>query len=119
MDSSKGRNVLSGSRSEEDCYIAPAVYVDVDNDDPLMQDEIFGPVLPIVTVDNMEEAIYQQEVSETVLRIEACTCVLCQNREKPLAFYLFTESKKTFEMVANRTSSGALCHNDTIMYAGC
>ena len=57
MDSSKGRNVLSGSRSEEDCYIAPAVYVDVDNDDPLMQDEIFGPVLPIVTVDNLEEAI--------------------------------------------------------------
>ena len=57
MDSSKGRNVLSGSRSEEDCYIAPAVYVDVDNDDPLMQDEIFGPILPIVTVDNLEEAI--------------------------------------------------------------
>ena len=65
MDSSRGRNVLSGSRDEVlsgsrdegDCFIAPAVYVDVTSDDPLMQEEIFGPVLPIVTVDSIDEAI--------------------------------------------------------------
>ena len=57
MDSSRGRNVLSGSRDEGDCFIAPAVYVDVSSDDPLMQEEIFGPVLPIITVDSIEEAI--------------------------------------------------------------
>ena len=57
MDTSKGRNVLSGSRDEGELYIAPAVYVDVDEDDSLMQEELFGPVLPIVTVQSMEEAI--------------------------------------------------------------
>ena len=57
MDASKGKNLLSGERSEEELYIAPALYVDVTEDDPLMQEELFGPILPFVTVANMEEAV--------------------------------------------------------------
>ena len=57
MDTTRGRNVFSGARDEEECYIAPAVYVDVEEGDSLLKDEIFGPLLPILTVDNMEEAI--------------------------------------------------------------
>lgn len=57
MDSSKGRNMLSGEKDMEECYIAPALYVDVKESDPLMQEEIFGPILPFITVENMEEAV--------------------------------------------------------------
>ena len=57
LDSCKGRNVLSGGRDESQCYIAPAIMVDVNEDDPIMQDEIFGPILPIVTIDTVQQAI--------------------------------------------------------------
>ena len=57
MDTSKGRNMLSGTRDEKECYIAPALYVDVEEGDPLMQEEIFGPILPIITVEDIEEAV--------------------------------------------------------------
>ena len=66
-----------------------------------VQEESFGPLLPVVTVESLDEAI--KFVNE---------------REKPLTFYVFTESKKTFQRINKLTSSGGVCHNDTIMQAG-
>ena len=56
----------------------------------------------------------------TVLMVVIAEVTVCCShcREKPLAFYVFTENKKTLQMVSNRTSSGALVHNDTIIYGG-
>ena len=50
------------------------------------------------------------------VEVEVCVPLSC--REKPLAFYVFTESKKTFEKIRNFTSAGGVCHNDTIMHSG-
>lgn len=57
LDSCKGTNVLTGERDESQCYIAPAIIVDISQDDPIMQDEIFGPILPILTVESIQQAI--------------------------------------------------------------
>lgn len=64
-----------------------------------MQEEIFGPVLPILVVENMDEA--QRFV---------------QNREKPLACYIFTSSRKTRRKFVCYTSIGGGCVNDTVMH---
>merc|ERR1719445_764773 len=64
-----------------------------------MKDEIFGPILPIVTVNSAEEAIN-----------------IINSRDKPLALYLFSTSEKVQELFTKRTSSGGICINDTIMH---
>ena len=66
-----------------------------------VQEELFGPILPFVAVDSVDEAVN-----------------FVNSREKPLAFYVFTESKATFDDINKKTSSGAVCHNDTMIYAG-
>ena len=63
-----------------------------------MQNEIFGPVLPMIKFNNVEEAIH-----------------FVNEREKPLALYYFGEKKKGFEVI-RKTSSGGACINDTIMH---
>ena len=68
-------------------------------DDPLMQEELFGPILPVVTYETREEMI------ETLNR-----------KEKPLALYLFTKNKETEKQVMERLAFGGGCVNDTIMH---
>ena len=58
MDTTQGHNLLRGQRMTEERFIAPAIYIDVLRNDVLMKEEIFGPLLPILTVSNMEEAIH-------------------------------------------------------------
>lgn len=54
----KGANVaIGGDTDSQEKYIAPTILVDVTPDDPVMQDEIFGPILPIINVDNAYDAI--------------------------------------------------------------
>ena len=65
------------------------------------QEEVFGPLLPMVWVDDVDQAIK-----------------IINDREKPLAFYVFTESKSTFEYINRRTSAGGVVRNDTIMHGG-
>ena len=60
---------------------------------------MFGPLLPMVWVDDVEQAIK-----------------IINDREKPLAFYVFTESKSTFEYINRCTSAGGVVHNDTLMH---
>lgn len=86
-----GRVVTGGGHDRAAKYIAPTVLADVVPDAPVMQEEIFGPILPIVTVDGLDEAV-----------------AFVNDREKPLALYAFTESDATRERLASETSSGGL-----------
>ncbi|MFI9769065.1 aldehyde dehydrogenase family protein [Streptomyces sp. NPDC052415] len=86
-----GRVVLGGSGDRASKYLAPTVLADVDPASPVMSEEIFGPVLPIVTVPGLDEAIG-----------------FINDRDKPLALYVFTESDDTRRRIAAETSSGGL-----------
>ncbi|KAF4085991.1 hypothetical protein AMELA_G00101490 [Ameiurus melas] len=89
---------IGGGHDESQCYIAPTVLKDVTPESKVMQDEIFGPVLPIVPVNGLNEAI--QFINE---------------REKPLAIYVFSSSKKVIKKMILETSSGALLANDCLV----
>ena len=71
----------------------------VEAEDAVMQEEIFGPLLPILTVRSMEEALS-----------------FVNARPKPLAFYIFTQNKKVEELFLRRASFGGGCVNDTIIH---
>ncbi|MFC4500961.1 MULTISPECIES: aldehyde dehydrogenase family protein [Streptomyces] len=86
-----GRTVVGGGTDRTDKYIAPTVLADVDPKSPVMREEIFGPILPIVTVSGLDEAI-----------------AFVNDRDKPLALYVFTESDATRARIAAETSSGGL-----------
>ena len=88
-----GRVVVGGSSDRTTKYIAPTVLADVDPKSPVMQEEIFGPVLPIVTVPDLDAAID-----------------FINERDKPLALYVFSESEGTRGRIAAETSSGGLGH---------
>uniref|UniRef100_A0A663F320 Aldehyde dehydrogenase n=1 Tax=Aquila chrysaetos chrysaetos TaxID=223781 RepID=A0A663F320_AQUCH len=78
---------------------APTVLVEVQQNDPVMQEEIFGPILPILTVDSVDDAI-----------------AFINARERPLVLYVFSSRKEVVNRVLERTSSGGFCANDTIMH---
>ena len=86
-----GRAVTGGQADRADKYIAPTVLADVDPGEPVMQEEIFGPILPILTVADLDEAI-----------------AFINDRGKPLALYAFTGNDVTRRRLAAETSSGAL-----------
>ncbi|MER6491689.1 MULTISPECIES: aldehyde dehydrogenase family protein [Streptomyces] len=86
-----GRTVVGGQRDRTAKYIAPTVLADVDPEAPVMREEIFGPILPIVTVDGLDAAID-----------------FINDRDKPLALYVFTDSETTRGRIADETSSGGL-----------
>lgn len=94
-----GRAVIGGQHDEATKYIAPTVLVDVDLSSPLMQEEIFGPLLPVIDVKDMNEAIE-----------------FVRARPKPLALYAFTGSKETAERILTRTSSGGAMVNDLLLH---
>lgn len=95
-----GRIAIGGEVVWEERYIAPTVLVDVEADSPVMQEEIFGPLLPVLTYRDMEEVI--RFVNE---------------REKPLALYYFGSSREARKVLA-RTTSGGACINDTLLHVG-
>ncbi|MDY0133024.1 MAG: aldehyde dehydrogenase [Desulforegulaceae bacterium] len=80
-------------------YFAPCVLDDVSEDSLVMQEEIFGPILPIVSVNSRDEAIN-----------------FITKRPKPLALYVFTENKKDSDEVLAKTSSGGACVNDALIH---
>ncbi|KAM7110219.1 aldehyde dehydrogenase family 3 member B1-like [Ciconia maguari] len=94
-----GRVVIGGQTDEEERYIAPTVLVDLQTSDPIMQEEIFGPILPIIIVANMDEAID-----------------FINSHERPLVVYAFSSNDKVVNQVLERTSSGGFCGNDTLMH---
>ncbi|MEU8510838.1 aldehyde dehydrogenase family protein [Kitasatospora sp. NPDC048722] len=86
-----GRTVTGGTHDRAARYLAPTVLADVEPTAPVMRDEIFGPILPVLTVPDLDAAI-----------------AFINERDKPLALYAFTESAETKRRLAEETSSGAL-----------
>ncbi|KAI5098864.1 fatty aldehyde dehydrogenase isoform X2, partial [Silurus meridionalis] len=96
----EGCSVAVGGESDKSqCYIAPTVLKDVLPHARIMQEEIFGPVLPIVTVNDVNEAIR-----------------FINEREKPLALYVFSSDKKVIKRMLGETSSGGVVVNDVMIH---
>ena len=85
----------------ENKYIAPTVLDGVGWDDPVMADEIFGPILPVLEFDSLETVI--KEIN---------------SKPKPLALYLFTENKVLEKKIIDNISYGGGCINDTFIHLG-
>ncbi|MGB0524350.1 MAG: aldehyde dehydrogenase [Flammeovirgaceae bacterium] len=96
-----GKLVAGGETDKAELYIAPTILDDIGWDDPIMQDEIFGPILPIITYENINRVV--EEIN---------------NRPKPLAFYVFTEKKSIGEQLLKYVDFGGGCLNDTITHLG-
>ncbi|PKU87244.1 aldehyde dehydrogenase family 3 member H1 isoform X1 [Dendrobium catenatum] len=94
-----GKVIHGGERDEKQLKIAPTLLLDIPDDSLMMQEEIFGPLLPIITVDNLEESFD-----------------LINSKPKPLAAYLFTTSKKLKEKFLNSVSAGGMLINDTTLH---
>lgn len=101
LQSGGGQIVVGGQTDATQRYIAPTVLEGVQWDDPIMEEEIFGPILPVLDYDDLDRAI---------AHINA--------RPKPLALYLFSTNSQKQERVLQATSSGGVCLNDTVMQVG-
>ncbi|CAH8612599.1 unnamed protein product [Schistosoma mattheei] len=99
LKQTKGKVMVGGMSDVNDKYIAPTVVFDVDEEDILMQDEIFGPILPVLSVKSPSEAIR-----------------IINSKEKPLAIYVFTRNKSVFDDFKMATSSGAIMMNDCTVH---
>ncbi len=98
-----GKIIYGGGTDAATRYIEPTLIEDVALDSPLMTEEIFGPVFPIIEMDDAGRS-FRDKVVDFVTE-----------REKPLAFYYFGKESDGWEMV-RRTSSGGGCINDVIMH---
>lgn len=86
-----GRLVAGGAHNRADRYLAPTVLADITPDSAVMTEEIFGPILPLVVADGLDEAI-----------------AFINDRDKPLALYAFTESQAVRDRLVAETSSGGV-----------
>jgi aldehyde dehydrogenase (NAD+) len=91
--------VFGGHTDEPSRYIEPTILYPVTWEDPVMQDEIFGPVLPILPYSDINDVLSQ-----------------INHRPKPLALYLFATNRKRINEVLTRTSSGGAAINETIVH---
>ncbi|WP_042145822.1 aldehyde dehydrogenase [Paucisalibacillus sp. EB02] len=96
---SNGTIVYGGDIDQDQLKIEPTILDSVTWDAPVMQDEIFGPILPVLTFNNIDEVITE-----------------LKHREKPLALYYFGEKEKNQEKVMTRLSFGGGCVNDTLYH---
>lgn len=99
---SSGRVYYGGKTLKDDLYIAPTILQDVPGDSAVMKDEIFGPILPVVKVDSVDEAIS-----------------FVNKRDKPLALYIFSRNSRNVNKVLENTSSGGVSVNDTVLHIAC
>lgn len=93
--------VFGGQTDRDDLYISPTLMDNVSLDAPIMQEEIFGPILPIMEYENIDDAIN-----------------LINDREKPLALYIFSKTKSLCDRVLKECPSGGATVNDTVMHIG-
>lgn len=95
-----GEKVVCGGRADpESLRIEPTILRNVTQEDPVMQEEIFGPLLPILPVADVEEAMK-----------------IIKSREKPLACYLFSEDRKVQDRFLRQVPFGGGCINDTVIH---
>jgi len=95
----QGNLVIGGKSDAERRFIEPSVLTDVNPSDEIMTDEIFGPILPVMTYKHLDECID-----------------FITNRPRPLAFYVFTRDKRVVHKLFNSCSFGGGCVNDVIMH---
>lgn len=94
-----GEIYFGGEIDKEALYMEPTILNNAKLDSSVMTDEIFGPILPVIEFEDLNEIIN-----------------IINNREKPLALYYFSESNKKIDYVIERTSSGGVTINDTIIH---
>lgn len=99
LQNNPGKIVFGGNYDFHERYLAPTIIRDVPLDHPLMTEEIFGPILPVLTYNNLDEAIN-----------------FVRDRPNPLAVYVFTQDKEVKERVLQETLSGGACVNETLMH---
>jgi acyl-CoA reductase-like NAD-dependent aldehyde dehydrogenase len=95
----KGMIVIGGRTDRSSRYIPPTILDQVGENDPIMADEIFGPLLPVLAFDNLSDAI-----------------AMVNARPNPLALYFFSRSAEKQERVLRETASGGVCINDTLIH---
>jgi aldehyde dehydrogenase (NAD+) len=91
--------IVGGHGDRSSLYIPPTVLAGVKPDAAVMQEEIFGPILPVLAIDDVDAAI--RFVNE---------------RDKPLALYVFSCDERSIEKVVGQTSSGGVCINETLIH---
>jgi len=95
-----GHEIVFGGNFEDSTrYIEPTIVLNPDLNSDLMQEEIFGPILPIILVDDLDQGI-----------------ALVNSMDKPLALYIFSEDATEVERVLNETSSGGVCVNECLYH---
>ena len=94
----KGDVIIGGQSDPQDLYIAPTVISNLSWDDPVMQDEIFGPILPVLEFEDLSEVISS-----------------LNSRPKPLALYVFSKRPENYQKVIDEVSFGSGCINDTVV----
>jgi aldehyde dehydrogenase (NAD+) len=96
---SHGHFEHGGQHDASDLYLAPTILTKIPLEAPVMQDEIFGPILPVLPFDKLDDAL-----------------ALLRDRPTPLALYLFARDRTTQEQVLAETRSGGVCLNDTVTH---
>ncbi|KAF9543781.1 Aldehyde dehydrogenase [Mortierella hygrophila] len=99
MENKSGDVVIGGQADENDLFIAPTVITNVERDDKLMEEEIFGPLLPLIRVTDIDDAIEY-----------------INSKDEPLALYIFSTNRKLVNKVLDSTRSGGVLVNDTLMH---
>ncbi len=94
-----GHVAIGGETDSATKFIAPTVLTDVASDSAVMQQEIFGPVLPILRSDNLEESV-----------------AYIRSNDKPLAAYIFTNNRRAEGKFLDQVSCGSACVNDVMMF---
>ncbi|MBW4593591.1 MAG: aldehyde dehydrogenase [Brasilonema angustatum HA4187-MV1] len=95
----EGEIRIGGETNPSELYIAPTVLEDISSTATVMQEEIFGPILPVIEYTDITEAID-----------------LIKSKPKPLALYLFSKNKNFQQKILKETSSGGVCLNDTMKH---
>lgn len=93
-----GKLVTGGERNPESLFIAPTVIEDIQWTDPIMENEIFGPILPVITFETIEEFL-----------------LIIAKRPKSLSAYYFGKNRKNIKKFLTSISFGGGCINDTVM----
>lgn len=90
---------FGGQTDREDCFIAPTVLTNISHDMKIMEEEIFGPLLPVLSYQTLEEVVD-----------------VINDREKPLAMYIFSKKNAHIDFLLQNTSSGGVTINDVILH---
>lgn len=94
-----GTVVHGGEYDRQQRFLAPTILTDVVEDSPVMEEEIFGPILPVLSIPNLASAIE-----------------FIRERDKPLALYGFSASARSLKQLTEQTHAGNQCNNDTLMF---